>query len=95
MRLVSKTTRPVTFWLLLAVSLSSGCVSLKENAWQAAKEPQTWVPLVGAAIFASTNLDDEIAESAQRDGPVFRDPQGSSNDLRDLLAISYLSLIHI
>ena len=91
MRLVeiSTTTRPVTFLLLLAVSLSSGCASLKEKTWQAAKEPQTWVPLIGAAIIASTNLDDEIAESAQRDGPVFRDPQGSSNDLRDLLAISY------
>lgn len=71
------------------MSLSSGCVSLKENAWQATKEPQTWAPLVGAVIFAATNLDDEVAAYAQRDGPVFGDPQGSSNDLRDLLAISY------
>ena len=81
--------RQLTCLLVLVVSVLSGCTSLAGSALEAAKEPQTWAPLIGAVVLAATDLDKDIAEDARRERSLFRDPQGSSDDLRDLLAISY------
>ena len=59
-------------------------------ASSAIKDPHTWAPLVGAAVFAATNLDEEVSRKAIENSGVFGDPQGSSNDLRDLAGAAYL-----
>jgi membrane-associated phospholipid phosphatase len=45
---------------------------------------------VGAVVFASTTLDEDISAKAVEKTSVFGDPQGSSNDLRDIASAAYL-----
>ena len=56
----------------------------------AAKDPNTWVPLAGAAALGITGLDDNLSEWAVDHQPLFGNDAGdASNTLRDLSTISY------
>ena len=79
--------------LLLGVlcCLNVACAGLSDSALQAARNPQTWVPVAAAVVIGATELDNQIADDAFQDSPVFHDPQGSSDDLRDALTAGYLA----
>lgn len=64
---------------------------LARAAVNAARSPQTWAPLAGAAVFGLTDLDEEVSEWAVREKPLFgADAEESSDVLRGLAAGSYL-----
>ena len=64
---------------------------LRDAAITAAKDPQTWIPLVGAALLQVDNADERWSEDLADDQPLFGDDaQDVSDDLRDLATASYL-----
>jgi membrane-associated phospholipid phosphatase len=57
----------------------------------AAKDPQTWAPLVGAALLGAADLDDDLSAWAADQQPLFGgDAQDASDTLRDLATGTYL-----
>src|SRR5262245_15116026 len=55
-----------------------------EAAWDAAKDPFTWVPAVGAAALQIGDVDDDIADWANDHTPVFGS-RGTASDASDWL----------
>ena len=63
-----------------------------ERMWNAARNaflnPQTWVPLAGAAVFAIDDLDEQTSNWAVRHNPIFGSVDNAkdySDDLKDIL----------
>ena len=55
-------------------------------ATTAARDPQTWAPVVGAVLFSATDWDKEVSEWAQEHHPVYGSQHAAlnaSDDLRD------------
>ena len=55
-------------------------------AANAARDPQTWGPVVGAALFSATDWDKDVSDWAQRHHPVYGSQDAAltaSDDLRD------------
>jgi hypothetical protein len=55
------------------------------SAWQAATEPETWVPFAGAAIIKYSGWDNEISEWAAEETPLFRSKE-NAGEWSDCLA---------
>jgi len=56
---------------------------LKEATVATARDPRIWVPLAGAAALAVTDADDDLAEWAADEQPLFgADAESTSDDLR-------------
>jgi len=63
---------------------------LRESALAAVRNPQTWVPLAGAAVIGLADLDDEISDWAVEESPVFGDNAADASDsLRSLTSAAY------
>lgn len=63
---------------------------LGRAAWDAARDPMTWVPLAGAAVLSVTDLDDDLSEWAADEQPLFgNDANEVSDDLRNLATVAY------
>ncbi|NKB99294.1 MAG: phosphatase PAP2 family protein [Pseudomonadales bacterium] len=88
-------------FVLTVVFLAGGCATRSDGffpplknirlaAVTAAKDPNVWIPTLAAAAVTVGNLDNKIAEDAREHQRLFSDPQGSSDDLRDLSAGFYL-----
>jgi hypothetical protein len=61
-----------------------GWARVKQAAADAARSPFTWAPVVGAAALQIGDLDDEIAESAMEDSPIFGS-NSRADDASDIL----------
>ncbi|MFK7914354.1 MAG: phosphatase PAP2 family protein [Pseudomonadales bacterium] len=58
----------------------------------AAVQPGTWVPLAGAGLLALGSLDEDLAEWASREQPVFgANAADRSDDLRDFATLSFFA----
>lgn len=56
---------------------------LKDAAVATARDPRVWVPLAGAAVLAVTDADDDLADWAADQRPLFgADAESVSDDLR-------------
>ena len=65
---------------------------LRSAALEAVRDPATWAPLAGAAVFSLGDIDDNVSEWAVRETPVFgSDPADRSDDLRDLATLAYFA----
>ena len=65
--------------------------NLKHAAVQAATDPMTWVPLVGAALLSIGNADNAVSEWAAEKSPLFgNDASPASDTLLDIAKASYL-----
>ena len=63
----------------------------KQAAYDAASHPSVWGPLLGAGVFAASNLDNRTSKSLSDHTPVFgsRDAADkASTDLQDLLIVT-------
>ena len=60
-------------------TIAPGWARLREAAVDAAKDPQVWVPLAGAAVFQVGDWDHEVSEWAREETPLF----GSRDNARD------------
>ncbi len=63
----------------------------RQAAYDAATHPSVWGPLLGAGVFAASNLDDRTSKSLSAHTPVFgsRDSADkASTDLQDLLIVT-------
>ena len=59
-------------------------------AADAAKDPQTWVPLVGATLLSINDFDEKLSESIANHRPVFGShAEDASDRLRDIAVASY------
>jgi membrane-associated phospholipid phosphatase len=92
--------------LPLLALLSGGCVGhghwgeaagffagdrLSQAAVNAAKAPQTWVPLTAAGLLLATDVDQQWSEKLHEKQPLFGDDARSvSNDLRDVASGAYV-----
>ncbi|MEW6073755.1 MAG: phosphatase PAP2 family protein [Planctomycetota bacterium] len=66
-------------------TLRPGGARIARAAAAAARDPWTWGPLVGAAVFSIDDWDEETSRWARRETPVFgseRDAARASDDLR-------------
>lgn len=65
--------------------------TFSQAALNAAKSPQTWVPLVTAGVFIAADLDNELSEDLWEDQPVFgKDAEDASDDLLDIASAAYV-----
>ena len=63
---------------------------LAESALAAVRNPQTWVPLAGAAVIGLADLDEKISDWAVEESPVFGDNAADASDrLRSLTSAAY------
>lgn len=92
--------------VVLAVMHLSGCIgqgnwgesagfsqgkSMSQAAMEAAKSPQTWVPLVTAGVLVVADVDEQWSEDLYQDQPLFGDDaQSVSSDLRDIASGAYV-----
>ncbi len=78
------------------VTLTPGLPRLLDAAYEAALDPNTWVPALGAGIFAIDDWDKKVSRWATENHPVFgsRDTADDASEaLRDgLTAGAYLTL---
>jgi hypothetical protein len=58
---------------------------LKSSAWNAARDPHTWVPLAGAAVMSLGDLDEDLSDWALREQPIFGS-ESSADDASDFMA---------
>jgi membrane-associated phospholipid phosphatase len=60
-----------------------GAAGLREAAVATARDPRVWAPLAGAAVLAVTDADDDLADWAADERPLFgADAESVSDDLR-------------
>ena len=62
---------------------------IKTAAWNAARDPETWVPVAGALVLSIGDLDEDLSDWAVRETPLFgseSSAQDASDDLRTALA---------
>ncbi len=92
--------------VVLVVLLLSGCIGRGEwgvasgfpdgqrfssAAVNAAKSPQTWLPLVTAGLLIAADVDDQWSEDLFEDQPLFGDDaEDLSSDLRDIASGAYV-----
>lgn len=64
-------------------TVSPGFERVGEAAVEAAKDPVTWGPALGAAAFRVSQTDDDVSEWAREDNPVFgsRDSAQTASDV--------------
>ena len=81
----------------MACAALAGCASwptwqdFSSAAVNAARSPNTWVPLAGAALLMVDDQDADLTEWAMREQPVFGDDAASAgDDIEALLAGTYL-----
>jgi len=68
-----------------------GLERIKTAAWNAARDPQTWVPLAGALVLSVGDLDEDLSDWATRETPLFGSESSAddaSDDLRTALAVT-------
>jgi hypothetical protein len=74
--------------------LNPGWERIRESAIDAAKDKQTWIPLLGSAVFAIDDLDEETLEWATEHNPIFGNSDNAkdwSDGLADAALVSWLS----
>ncbi len=71
-----------------AVTFTPGWKQVGEAAKSAALDPLTWAPTAGAAVFAVTDLDDEVLEWASDHNPVFGDIEDAKDWSDDLAVVA-------
>ncbi|MCK5382282.1 MAG: phosphatase PAP2 family protein [Gammaproteobacteria bacterium] len=67
---------------------------LKSTAWNAARDPQTWVPLAGALVLSVGDLDEDLSDWAVRETPLFGSTSSAddaSDDMRVALGVTALA----
>lgn len=77
-------------------TLTPGWERVRESAAQAAKDPWTWVPLLGAAAFEIDDFDRRTSDWAREHTPVFgsqRSAEQWSDDLRSASSIAHYATI--
>ena len=52
---------------------------VKQIAIRSARNPETWVPAAGAAVFAMSGLDKPVSDWASRTNPIFGSQQAADN----------------
>ena len=88
-------------FLLVAASFLSGCTAMpglpnmsefKHASIKAVKDPNVWLPLIGAGLVVASDADNSIAKSQGEGGQghLFGDPQGTSSDLYDLASLAFI-----
>ena len=63
---------------------------IKQAALNAAKDPETWAPLAGAAVFSIGDLDEDVSDWLSKETPVFgsaRAAEDASDYLKDTLSV--------
>ncbi len=63
---------------------------IRSAAVNAAKDPETWVPLAGAAVFSIDDLDENVSDWLSKETPVFgsnRAAADASDFLKDTLSV--------
>ncbi len=73
-------------------TFSPGWKQLKASTETAIKDPHTWAPLVGAAVFSIGDLDYETVKWASEHNPVFGSQKAAkkaSDDMRDFAGANY------
>jgi hypothetical protein len=61
-----------------------GWETLKTSAWNAARDPHTWVPLAGAVVMSIGDLDEDLSDWAVRENPLFGS-ESSADDASDVM----------
>ena len=65
---------------------------LRDSAIASFKDPQTWVPLAGAAVIGIAGVDDDIADWAADETPLFgSDAETTSDRLRTLNTAAWVA----
>jgi membrane-associated phospholipid phosphatase len=81
--------------LALAAGAGTGCTAAADAARAAARDPAVWAPLAGAAVFALGDLDEEVADWAREEPPLFGSNESAGNasdSIRELLRVEALTL---
>lgn len=73
------------------VTVRPGWSRVGEAAWDAAKEPSFWVPLVGAGVMQIDGWDRRVSNWARRDTPVFGSAANAGNWSNTLRSASVVS----
>jgi PAP2 superfamily len=70
------------------VTLLPGSDQVKNAASNAVREPATWIPAIGAAVFSIGNFDHRVSNWASEKTPIFgsMDRAGKASDLLDSAA---------
>lgn len=66
-------------------TLHPGWQKIRVAALDAAKKPQTWAPLAGAAVFLAADWDQRVSDWAVDNHPLFGSESGARNASDDLL----------
>jgi membrane-associated phospholipid phosphatase len=77
-----------------ATTFTPGWDRVGEAARKAVTDPLTWVPTAGAAVFAITDLDDEVLEWATDHNPIFgniEDAKDWSDDLAVVASVNWFA----
>lgn len=75
-----------------ATTFSPGWQVIQTSAVNAARDPHTWVPLIGALTFGIDDYDQQTANWATRHNPLFgniEDAEDASDQLKQLSELSY------
>src|SRR5687768_444020 len=73
-------------------TLTPGWDRVRDAAIGAAKDPQVWVPLAGAAVFSIGDFDEEVSDWAREETPIFGSQENArdwSDHLKSASAVSY------
>lgn len=90
-----------SFVAYAALTLSGGCTMSPERsssfdrlgaaATDAAADPATWAPAIGALVFRTGNLDERVSDWAYEHTPVFGTPEAAAEASDELRALSCTS----
>jgi membrane-associated phospholipid phosphatase len=79
-----------------AATLTPGWQRVKASAVDAAKSPWVWAPLAGAAVLQVDSWDEDVADWASDETPVFGSPEDAddwSDGLRIASAVGYAASV--
>ncbi|MGI9291033.1 MAG: phosphatase PAP2 family protein [Gammaproteobacteria bacterium] len=67
----------------------TGCARLGEAAYESARKPTVWVPLIGAGLVQFDDMDEKLSKWGRRENPIFNNQENADDWSDDLQSLTW------